>query len=120
MKRISKSVCSILLFVLVVTLIPFSSLFSVPVIAASDIAINSTNFPDIAFRNYVFENFDSDRNGYLNSNEIQNVKEINVFRHATGVEHTRIKCTLPQNIDKEERRKLSEKYNINRVGNLYI
>lgn len=49
-----------------------------------------------------------------------NVKEINVFRSTTGCEHIRINCTFPQDIDKNKRRELCEKYNINKVGNLYI
>ena len=46
--------------------------------AATKIKINKTNFPDATFRAYVSSNFDADKDGYLNSTEIGNVKIINV------------------------------------------
>ena len=46
--------------------------------AANDVAINETNFPDAVFRNYVWENFDQDKNGSLNEIEIGNVTKIDV------------------------------------------
>ena len=46
--------------------------------AAGDIAIDSTNFPDANFREYVSDNFDSDHNGKLSQAEQDAVTEINV------------------------------------------
>ncbi len=42
----------------------------------TDVAINSTNFPDDLFRQYVSEHFDSDGNNSLSADEIANVTEI--------------------------------------------
>ena len=43
--------------------------FSFEAHAASGVAINATNFPDEAFRDYVSQNFDLDGNGYLSTSE---------------------------------------------------
>ena len=45
---------------------------------AVDVAINSTNFPDKNFRNYVSENIDKDGNGKLSATEIKNRSSIDV------------------------------------------
>lgn len=45
---------------------------------AYSVSINSRNFPDQTFRNYVSVNFDSDGDGYLSEEEIQKVTRISV------------------------------------------
>ena len=42
------------------------------------VAIDATNFPDGAFRQYVADNFDKDKNGALNQTERNAVKEIRI------------------------------------------
>jgi hypothetical protein len=49
---------------------------------AEEVTINATNFPDKKFRSYVKEEFDTDENGVLSSEEISAVKTINVFGKA--------------------------------------
>ena len=44
----------------------------------SGIAINSTNFPDERFRQYVSDNIDVNKSGYLSNDEIQNAQVIDV------------------------------------------
>ena len=46
--------------------------------AAGGVAINSTNFPDATFRNYVKENFDTNKNNSLSQAEIAAVTRIEV------------------------------------------
>ncbi len=46
--------------------------------AADSIAIDETNFPDDIFRSYVQENFDTDSDGVLSSDELSSVSKINV------------------------------------------
>ena len=46
--------------------------------AAGDVAINATNFPDEIFRQYVKDNFDTNKDGKLDSKEIANAKYINL------------------------------------------
>ncbi|MBQ7132780.1 MAG: hypothetical protein IJO29_09425 [Oscillospiraceae bacterium] len=46
--------------------------------AADSIAIDETNFPDAIFRSYVQENFDTDSDGVLSSDELSSVSKINV------------------------------------------
>ena len=48
------------------------------VFAATNVAINSTNFPDKAFRSYIKENFDINGDGSLSESEIENATYINV------------------------------------------
>ena len=43
-----------------------------------EIAIDETNFPDLDFRNYVADNFDTDKNGYLNKSEAEAVETIDL------------------------------------------
>lgn len=43
-----------------------------------EIAINNETFPDVNFRNYVLENFDSDKNNLLSVKEIEDIKSIDV------------------------------------------
>ena len=52
--------------------------FSFASAAFADVEINSTNFPDETFRNYVSTNFDTDSNGTLSDSEIANVTSISV------------------------------------------
>ena len=66
-----KKLLSILLcLVMVVGLLPTA------VLAAGDVEINETNFPDKNFRSYVQTEFDTDKNDRLSSAEIAAVKEI--------------------------------------------
>lgn len=44
--------------------------------AADEIAIDETNFPDEAFRSYISENFDTDKNGSLSEKEINNAEKL--------------------------------------------
>ncbi len=44
--------------------------------AADDIAIDETNFPDESFRSYISENYDTDKNGALSAEEIENAEEL--------------------------------------------
>ena len=46
--------------------------------AEGNVAINETNFPDSVFRNYVKEEFDTNKDGYLDKAEIQSVQMIDV------------------------------------------
>ena len=61
---------------------------------AADIAIDSTNFPDVNFCSFVKTNFDRDGDGYLNPGEILSVSEINCqknnIRNLTGIEYFRV------------------------------
>ena len=47
--------------------------------AAGDLEINETNFPDLAFRQYISTNFDIDQDGVLSSDEINRVTRIELF-----------------------------------------
>ena len=55
------------------------------------IAINSENFPDEVFREYVKTNFDIDKDGFLSENEICSVVEISLnekdISDLTGIEY---------------------------------
>ena len=46
--------------------------------ADGGVAIDETNFPDENFRNYVSENCDTDKDGFLSEDEISKVTSINV------------------------------------------
>ena len=46
--------------------------------AAGGIAINSTNFPDSTFRQYIQNNFDKDKDGQLSSDEVSQAREVDV------------------------------------------
>lgn len=48
--------------------------------AEGDVAINTTNFPDAVFRNYVKEKFDTDKNGVLSAEEIGKVGQISLYK----------------------------------------
>ena len=66
-----KKLLSILLcLVMVVGLLPTA------VLAADEVAINETNFPDEKFRNYVLTEFDKNSDSKLSSEEIAAVKKI--------------------------------------------
>ena len=52
--------------------------FSFASAAFADVEINSTNFPDETFRNYVSTKFDSDSNETLSDSEIANATSINL------------------------------------------
>ncbi|MBR2294933.1 MAG: fibronectin type III domain-containing protein [Clostridiales bacterium] len=64
----------------------------VDVEATSPVTINSTVFPDPAFRDYVSENFDTDSDGKLSASEIASVTNIYLYNRTevediTGVEY---------------------------------
>ena len=46
-----------------------------------DVTINSTNFPDSVFRNYVSNTFDTNHNGRLSSGEIEKATEIQIVQY---------------------------------------
>ena len=64
--------------------------FYMPVKAAGDVVINSTNFPDDNFRIFITR-FDSDGSGTLTAAEIKNIKEMDCsFKqiiNLKGIEH---------------------------------
>ena len=89
----------LLLFALVMCMV-LSKTFTVKLHAEGDVAINDTNFPDTHFRDYVFEKFDRDEDGYLDAEEIAAVTYISVTNNKCtslkGVEYftnlTRLEC----------------------------
>ena len=81
MKRLRKMICSILTLAVLATLIPVSSLFSIPVFADGNVAIDENNFPDDVFRQWVLDNCDTNSNGYLSNEEIKKVTEIDISNH---------------------------------------
>lgn len=75
----------LLLCCMVLTLLPTATL------AAGDVAINDTNFPDEIFRKYVEDGFDTNNDGFLSAGKIAAVKSIgptdkNILS-LKGVEH---------------------------------
>lgn len=58
--------------------------------ASSDVAVNSTNFPDKVFRQYILDNLDTNKDNKLSSTEISAVKKIDVsglgIANLTGIE----------------------------------
>ena len=86
-----KRLTGLLAMILTVTvLVPCSG--GIPVHAAGDIAINSTNFPDANFRAVISgRDYDRNGNGYLDSNEIKLTRNIycegeNIYS-LKGIEH---------------------------------
>lgn len=75
----------LLLCCMVLTLLPTAAL------AADDVAINDTNFPDEKFREYVKTEFDEDNNNSLSADEIAKAKDIHLadmgISSLAGVEH---------------------------------
>ena len=75
----------LLLCCMVLTLLPTAAF------AAGDVAIDETNFPDANFRQYVKDNFDTDKSDTLSAEEIAAVKDISPAHRdissLTGVEH---------------------------------
>ena len=55
--------------------------------AAEGVAIDETNFPDEIFREYVSSNFDSNKDGNLDSEEINNVTDISIIGFVYDVEN---------------------------------
>ena len=80
-----KFLSALLLCCMVLTLLPTAAL------AAGDVAIDYTNFPDSGFRGYVKEKFDKDNDGSLSADEIAKVTNISVakdsLRSLEGIEH---------------------------------
>ena len=71
MKR--KMLSVFLAFALMIAAIPA---FTLNTKAAGSVVINSTNFPNKTFRNYIKSNFDTDGNGALSTAELQAVTQI--------------------------------------------
>lgn len=75
----------LLLCCMVLTLLPTAAL------AAGDVAIDETNFPDEKFREYVKTEFDEDNNNSLSADEIAKAKDIHLadrgISSLAGVEH---------------------------------
>ena len=75
----------LLLCCMVLTLLPTAAL------AAGDVDINETNFPDATFRQYVKDNFDNNKDDTLSADEIAAVKELGLkqnlatLRDITGI-----------------------------------
>lgn len=45
-----------------------------------EVAINSTNFPDVLFRKVVKDRYDTDKDGVLSVDEINKIEEVNIFQ----------------------------------------
>ena len=68
------------------------------------IAINPTNFPDVNFRSFVAEKYDTDGDEYLSNTEIAAVTELNCYNRGisdlTGIGHftalTKLSCNANQ------------------------
>ncbi len=57
---------------------------------SGDVQLDAVNFPDEAFRNYIAETYDTDKNGVLSAEEIQKVNEISLtdrkeIKDVTGI-----------------------------------
>ncbi|HPE38666.1 MAG TPA: DUF4214 domain-containing protein [Bacillota bacterium] len=88
------------------------------VAADGEVAINSTNFPDETFRNYVARYFDDDNNDFLSATEIDAVTEIEIHSYSvndlTGIEKfsqlTKLDCdsSLLTELDVTQNRALTE------------
>ncbi len=79
MKSIVKVVSTILLVALFTAAAPVAGpLGPRHVSADANVAINTKNFPDAVFRNYVSTNFDSNKDGVLSTAEIKAVTDIDV------------------------------------------
>ena len=66
----------ILALVMLVGCLPLNTIATYA--AEGDVAINETNFPDKNFRDYVSENFDTDKNRVLSQSECDNVGKIDI------------------------------------------
>ena len=95
-----------------------------PITLLADVEINMLNFPDDNFRDYVSKNFDSDKNGFLCAEEIENVKTIKTTSISVGsykgieffTELTELECHTTS-IDLSKNTKL-EVLDIEWMGNL--
>jgi len=70
----------------------FSLMAMLPMLSSANVVINSTNFPDDAFRAYVSSNtIDTDQDGQLSTTEIASVDYINIpnlgIKSIQGIEH---------------------------------
>lgn len=80
-KKLSAAVCAA---VFSVSCLSLTGVSAEETFLASDVAINSTAFPDSTFRSYVSENFDKNGNGYLSLTERNAVTEIEVDYMSIG------------------------------------
>ena len=64
---------------------------SVASAAPPDVPINDANFPDQKFRDFVLEECDTDKNGFLSSEELEKVTDMDCSNKGiavlTGIEH---------------------------------
>ena len=85
--------------VLLATCMSFMLLPAV-VLAAEEVVINETNFPDAIFRSYVSDKFDTDANGTLSTSEINSAISVNVsgqgITDLRGVEYLTWKNSILQ------------------------
>ena len=69
----------------------FSTGAAFALVSLSEVSINSTNFPDPNFLAYIKDNFDSDNDDALSEEDIESIKDINVFSmdisSLEGIEH---------------------------------
>lgn len=68
----------IALFSCAATLAAACMAYSASAADGGDVAIDETNFPDEIFRDYISENFDTDKNGSLSAEEIENASELSL------------------------------------------
>ena len=66
------------LFLTAAFAVSFAAVPAFTAFAANGVAVNKTNFPDKAFREYVLANFDGDKDNSLSASEISAVTSINL------------------------------------------
>ncbi len=88
-KKSTRFLCAALAACMMVSALPVGAFAAAPAAASTEsavstqaeedaVAIDATNFPDGAFRQYVADNFDKDKDGALNQTERNAVKEIRI------------------------------------------
>lgn len=71
------------LVVVAVSVIPNAAHLSVPELRSKPVAVDSSTFPDDAFRSYVLSHIDQDGDGYLSAGEISAVRAIGRYDQET-------------------------------------
>ena len=88
-KKSTRLVSAALAVCMMLSIVPMGAFAAAPAAASTEsavstqveedaVAIDATNFPDGAFRQYVADNFDKDKDGALNQTERNAVKEIEI------------------------------------------